>query len=252
MIKPLILLISWFFSFYCHANLVETIKQIKPAVVGVGTYKPLGSPRAQLRGTGFFIKQNLVVTNYHVVSHELDIAENEKRILFIGEGNQPSIIEFTIVAKDPAHDVAILKIKTAAIPPIKPLKILTEQQNTGLEIAFTGFPIGAVLGLYPVTHRGIISAYSPVVTPASNANQLSVAALKRLKKPFFTYQLDATAYPGNSGSPVYIQKTGEVIAVINKVFVKASKESALSEPSGITYAIPIKYVSDMLQNMVSE
>jgi S1-C subfamily serine protease len=56
------------------------------------------------------------------------------------------------------------------------------------------------------------------------------------------YQLDATAYPGNSGSPVFSQQTNEVIGVINKVFVSAGKEAALTNPSGISYAIPAKHV----------
>ena len=47
-------------------------------------------------------------------------------------------------------------------------------------------------------------------------------------------QLDATAYPGNSGSPVYDQSTGQVLGVINSVLVKANKEAAIDKPSGIS------------------
>lgn len=246
MIKLAFVVFLYLVSFSSFANLIQTIKNIKPAIVGVGTYKPLSSPRAQLKGTGFFINNNLVVTNYHLVSNELDLHENERRVIFVGEGNRPKLIDFTVLDYDAAHDLALLTVNTSKKLNISPLKIETSPQPAGTEIAFTGFPIGAVLGLYPVTHRGIISALTPVVTPAANANQLSVSALKRLKKPFFTYQLDATAYPGNSGSPVYDQQTGKVIAVINKVFIKSSKESALTEPSGITYAIPIKFLEDLL------
>jgi S1-C subfamily serine protease len=58
--------------------------------------------------------------------------------------------------------------------------------------------------------------------------------------------LDATAYPGNSGSPVFDVDTGEVIGIINMVFIKGSKEAALSQPSGITYAIPSIHLKDLL------
>ena len=64
---------------------------------------------------------------------------------------------------------------------------------------------------------------------------------------FPIFQLDATAYPGNSGSPVYDAATGEVVGVINMVFVKGTKESVLTQPSGITYAIPAKYLQDLVQ-----
>ena len=59
-------------------------------------------------------------------------------------------------------------------------------------------------------------------------------------------QLDATAYPGNSGSPVYDPDTGDVLGIINMVLVKSTKESALSQPSGITYAVPSSHLQSLL------
>jgi S1-C subfamily serine protease len=66
------------------------------------------------------------------------------------------------------------------------------------------------------------------------------------RTPFSIYQLDGTAYPGNSGSPLYDPDTGQVLAVINMVFVKGLKESAITAPSGITYAIPVRHVKELL------
>jgi S1-C subfamily serine protease len=60
------------------------------------------------------------------------------------------------------------------------------------------------------------------------------------------FQLDATAYPGNSGGPLFDPRSGAVFGVISMVLVKGTRESALSQPSGITYAIPSRYVSEML------
>lgn len=37
-----------------------------------------------------------------------------------------------------------------------------------------------------------------------------------------------------------------VAGIINKVFVKVSKENLLSKPSGISYAIPIDYARRLL------
>ena len=61
------------------------------------------------------------------------------------------------------------------------------------------------------------------------------------------FQLDATAYPGNSGSPVFELDNGRVVGVINSVLVKETRESVLSNPSGITYAIPAKYIQQLLK-----
>jgi S1-C subfamily serine protease len=79
--------------------------------------------------------------------------------------------------------------------------------------------------------------------PGGNAQQLNEKLIQRIKSGAFNiFQLDATAYPGNSGSPVFDVETGNVIGVINMVFIKGSKEAALSQPSGITYAIPANYL----------
>ena len=70
--------------------------------------------------------------------------------------------------------------------------------------------------------------------------------LRQLQQPFLIYQLDGTAYPGNSGSPVYSVVDGTVVAVINMVYVKQTKESVLSNPSGISYAIPSRHLRALL------
>jgi hypothetical protein len=46
---------------------------------------------------------------------------------------------------------------------------------------------------------------------------------------------------------VYDQSTGEVLGVINSVLVKGNKEAALEKPSGITYAIDVKHVQNLLK-----
>jgi S1-C subfamily serine protease len=63
------------------------------------------------------------------------------------------------------------------------------------------------------------------------------------------FQLDGIAYPGSSGSPLYDAETGVVYGVINMVFIKGKKESAITDPSGISYAIPGNYISDFLQQI---
>ncbi len=99
----------------------------------------------------------------------------------------------------------------------------------------------------PVTHRGIVSAITPIAIPQLSAQQLDVKLIQRLSAPYDVFQLDATAYPGNSGSPLYAVDTGLVVGVVNKVFVKESKENVLENPSGITYAIPIEHASALLR-----
>jgi len=228
-------------------TLPEILHKVKPSIVGVGTFMPSRSPRGVFLGTGFVVGNGqLVVTNAHVVTKLLDYEKMEQWAIFISNGNNPKAAIVERIALDEIHDIAILKLKTGVLPALT-LGDVSSAREGGL-YAFTGYPIGMVLGLYPVTHRGIISAISPVAIPMFNSTKLNKKLIRRLQKPYNVFQLDATAYPGNSGSPLYSVETGEVIGVINKVFVKESKENVLSKPSGITYAIPIEHVKNLLSS----
>ena len=129
---------------------------------------------------------------------------------------------------------------------------IQRQQVFGLHvqkpIAITDVP--NVLGMTPVTHRGIVSAITPIGIPQANSRSLDPALIRRLANDVFrVYQLDATAYPGNSGSPLYDPASGEVVGVMNMVFVKSTKENVLSDPSGISYAIPVEYLQRLLADL---
>lgn len=235
--------ISWQVS----ANLPDTLEKIKPSIVGIGTYSRVAKPNAKFLGTGFTVlNANYIATNAHVIPELLNTKTNEKLIVFVGQGKRPKLHTAEVVSINKRYDLAILKIEGAEL---SPMVLSSKKVREGEEYAFTGYPIGNVLGLYPVTHQGIISSITPIVVPARSAKELSIQQLKALKQPYYVYQLDATAYPGNSGSPLYDQSTGEVVAIINKVLVKTTKEAVLSDPSAITYAIPVKHLIDQLDKL---
>ena len=229
-----------------HAGgLPDAIDKVRPSVVAVGTYQPSGSPRQQFRGTGFAVGNGrFIVTNHHVLPTKLDDSKREQLAIFSGRGRKATFHPATIVAQDPAHDLALLRIDGRL--PALDLSDSTPARE-GTEIAFTGFPIGMALGLYPVTHRGIVSAISPMAPPQLGSRVLNSKMIRAMRDPYDVLQLDATAYPGNSGSPVYAQATGKVLGVINSVLVKETKEAAITKPSGISYAIPVKFVRDLLR-----
>jgi len=225
--------------------LPDTIDRIRGSVVAVGSYQQTRRPPAAFRGTGFAVADgNLVVTNYHVLPTLLDHENKEQLAVFTGQGGKTRVRGAKVVAEDPLHDLVILRVSG---PPLPAIALGDDnKRREGEEIAFTGYPLGMVLGLHAVTHRGIISAITPIAIPQNNAKQLTARLIKAMRNPYKVLQLDAVAYPGNSGSPVYDQATGKLVGVINSVLVKDSKESALSTPTGITYAIPLKYLRPLL------
>lgn len=240
-------------SSYSSAGLPDTIDKIRGSIVAVGSVYPnkrvtSNMPQAIYSGTGFIVGNGRqIITNYHVITaRELDVEKGEQFAIFSGRGKEAKARSVKVMRIDEEHDLALLEFDGPALPAMKLAS--ASWLREGNEVAFTGFPIGMVLGLYPITHKGIIASVTPIVIPAQSSRQLTSAQIKRLRSPLQVYQLDAIAYPGNSGSPVYDVDSGHVVGVVNSVFVKGTKESALEHPSGISYAIPVKYVHQLLKS----
>jgi serine protease Do len=230
------------------ADQAETIARVKPSIVAVGTFQRTRTPPFRFLGTGFAVTDGLtVVTNAHVIPEKIDTAAMETLAIVIpGTDNKAQLRPVKAGPSDPAHDVALLQLEGAPLPALK----LREpgRVREGDFVLFTGFPIGTVLGPFPATHRGMIAAITPVAIPQARPGDLNPQTIRRLSAGAFpVFQLDATAYPGSSGSPVYDPASGEVVGVVNMVFVKGSKEAALERPSGITYAIPGVHIIELLK-----
>ena len=232
-------------------NLADTIEKIKPSIVAIGTFQKTRRPPSIFRGTGFIVADGLhVVTNAHVLQEKIDTEKKETLTIFSGKSDRIEIREATKLVEDLDHDLVILKISG------RPLTALTigdsSRVREGETYAFTGFPIGMVLGLNAVTHKAMISAVTPVVIPQLSGQQLDKKVLIRLTAPYDVFQLDATAYPGNSGSPLYQADSGQVVGIINQVFIQETKETVLQKPSGISYAIPINHLQELLKKIRPE
>nr|WP_268824696.1 serine protease [Massilia sp. MS-15] len=225
-----------------------SVSRIKPSVVGVGTHLKTRQPATVFVGTGFVVGDGLsVITNAHVIPERLDAARMEQIGIVVSTG--PESFTFRparLAGLDREHDLAHLRL---AGPPLPALAL--DEDDTVAEgqlLAFTGYPLGMRLGLHAATHRATLAAIAPAVRPSASSRQLDPRAINQLQRDAFgIFQLDGTAYPGNSGSPLYRPEDGAVVGVINMVFLKGLKESAVSNPSGITYAIPVRYVRSLLQ-----
>lgn len=229
------------------AGLPEVVAQLRPSIVLFATFNKLATPALNIRGSGFVVADgNTAVTNSHVVPEVL--AEGERVVLFVNQGADYSQREAVLVRRDVEHDLALLRFNGPAVPTVK----LSSGSRVadGTEIAISGFPIGNILGITMVTHRGIVAAYTPIAIPQGHASQLNPAAVKRIKRGSFEiYQLDITAYPGSSGSALYLADSGEVVGIVNSGMVKSSKESALTQPTGITYAIPVRFLNELIRGL---
>ena len=231
-----------------HADLADTIVRVKPSVVIVGTFRVTDSPRFRLRGTGFVVGDGRqVVTNAHVLPDASESSTDMSLVVQVraGTGEWQSR-NATLLERDAPRDLALLQIEGAPLPAlaIKDSDTVREGQS----VAFMGFPIGGALGFSPVTHRATVSSITPAALPTPTAQQLNEKAIRSLRIGTFNiFQLAGTAFPGNSGGPLFDPESGELLGVVNMVFLKGTRESALTHPSGISYAIPARFVAELLQ-----
>lgn len=161
-------------------------------------------------GTGFAISNNgYVATNYHVVK--------DANAIYIQtpKGDMKAFI----VAREPNADIAILKIEDKNFRFTKsslPYNISKSVSALGQQVFSIGFPTDNV-----VYNEGYISCEKGF---GGDTN---------------SYQLEMTANPGQSGSPVF-DKGGNIIAVVT---------GKQSNTAGTTFAVHTEALVDLVQSL---
>ncbi len=131
--------------------------------------------------------------------------------------NKDEIYEIDgVVGYDSSYDLALIKIRNNDGTPL-PLKSPT------VDIGQKVFAIGNPLGLEGTISDGIVSGLREI-------------------GDFSVLQISAPISPGNSGGPV-VNEIGEVIGVATFTF---------SEGQNINFAVPIKFVKELLDNQTTE
>ncbi len=227
------------------ADYAAAIASIKPSVVAIGTYADNRSPRVRMAGSGFVVADGQhVVTNAHVVDKKL--AAGERWVVVRARGADAEVREVLRSVPRPERDIALLTVAAPAMPAL----VLGDSDSVpeGRELAFTGYPLGLVMGLHPVTHRAFLAGVVPFSVPTVRGAQLSAKGIKaRRQGNFSVFQLDATAFPGNSGSALYDPVDRKVYGIISMVFRGGVGNNPAEQPSGITFAVPASHIAALLR-----
>jgi serine protease Do len=225
-------------------SLVDTVRQVKPSVVGIIIVPKDPRTLPALIGTGFAVADGRhIITNYHVVRDQGKSGGGQVLFAYVQNGPVPDRRALTLVAVAPGVDLALLRIDGQPLPALK-IREEPDLAPEGTDIAITGFPVGTIFGFHPSTTRGIVSALTPNRAPEYHSQGLDPAVIRAPR--YQTYQLNVVAFPGNSGGPLYDAQNGLLLGVVASTFIKETKEKALSEPSAITYAIPSGFVRQIL------
>ncbi|OGK16389.1 hypothetical protein A2774_02955 [Candidatus Roizmanbacteria bacterium RIFCSPHIGHO2_01_FULL_39_12c] len=170
-------------------------------------------------GSGFFISPDgLIITNKHVVQD----SDADYRVLT----NDNQEFEVAKIYRDPLNDLAILKINTSGL---KPLKL---GNSSKLKLGQLTIAIGTPLGEFQNTiTSGIVSGLGRGITAGSPFEEY-------VEKLDNVIQTDAAINPGNSGGPL-LNSNGEVIGVNTAI---------ASEVQNIGFAIPVNVVKDLMVN----
>ena len=148
-------------------------------------------------GSGFFVRRNLIATNYHVI--EGAVGGTAK---LVGEYTKYTIEGVTATDKD--NDLVLLKVSAYDIKPL-PLGD-SDRVNIGTQVYVAGNP----KGLEGTFSNGIISS-------------------KRGDSTAARLQMTAPISPGSSGGPV-LNRRGEVIGV-SFMFIKGGQNLNFAIPS---------------------
>lgn len=225
---------------------VEVVKSIRPSVLAVGSYLRTDKPTIRYAGTGFVVDDgNTVVTNAHVVSALRRAQRLEHLRVFFPDDDDRQGRVAKVVMEDAFHDVAILTFQGQAAPTLQLASKGDPPQGRGVGIM--GYPIGTRLGLQPAVHKGVVAAVVPAVLPLPTGVKMTPELAAAIRNPYNLYQLDMVAFPGNSGSPLFDARNGQVVGIINMTLATKTREHLFDKPSGIAYAVPVRWIHELIR-----
>lgn len=203
--------------------------EVAPAVVSIEVRVGEGGAT----GSGVVIdgEDGYIVTNNHVVSGAEGVEGAEIRAVFSdGSGS-----EARIVGRDPASDLAVLKVEKPGLV----TAALGKSEN--VVVGDPVVAIGSPLGLAGTVTSGIVSALERPVRLAGEGSDTNAV--------ISAVQTDASINPGNSGGAL-VDATGALIG-INTAIASLGGTGTGGGSIGLGFAIPIDTVRDIAEQLIS-
>jgi S1-C subfamily serine protease len=170
-------------------------------------------------GSAFFIDvSGLLVTNYHVISSEVDPSYEGYSRMFIRMGDSSSRrIPAKVIGWDKAMDLALIKAE------IKPEYIFSVVDRVIPRVGDSVLAIGSPGGLEKTVTMGIVSALG-----------------RRFLQIGDVIQIDAAVNHGNSGGPV-VDTSGRLVGIVF---------AGIEQYQGLNFAVPAERLAAALPAMM--
>jgi serine protease Do len=169
-------------------------------------------------GSGFILKDNYIMTNYHVVEDATEVIVSlSDRREFIAE----------IVGVDPLSDLALLVVEGKDLP-----KVETGNSDS-LKVGDWVVAIGSPFSFDFSVTAGIVSAKGRSIQNNNIGNYV----------PFL--QTDVAINPGNSGGPLF-DLDGKVVGINSQIYSRSGGYQ------GLAFAIPINVAIDVANQIIKK
>jgi putative serine protease PepD len=170
--------------------------------------------------------ESYIITNNHVVADAATSGTIDVELL------NGDVYPATIIGRDVAYDIAVIKIKVGNLPAIK------LGDSAKVSVGDPVIAIGSPLGLASTVTSGIISALNRPVITGSTGLESYVNAI----------QTDAAINPGNSGGAL-VDSSGKLIGVNSAIATLSS--GSTSGSIGLGFSIPINEAKRVIDEIIA-
>ena len=168
-------------------------------------------------GSGFILKDNYIMTNFHVVEDSTDVTVSlSDRREFSAE----------VIGVDPLSDLAVLEVKGRNLPTVD------VGNSDNLKVGDWVIAIGSPFSFDFSVTAGIVSAKGRSIQNNNIGNYV----------PFL--QTDVAINPGNSGGPLF-NLDGEVVGINSQIYSRSGGYQ------GLAFAIPINVAVDVAEQIIT-